>query len=985
MVALMVWWCVVALRAAGGGDAAAGEGERSGGGSAWGETNRVLRTAREVRVLSPAMASRRYPIRLRGVVTYFHQAWGHLVVQDETEGVFAFIEPGQPAVEAGDVVDVEGVSDPGEFSPVVGEARYRFIERGSLPVAPVLTVDALLSGRMDSQWVEVQGIVRAVSAVGGPWQVDLASGERVVRTTIPNAEGRPLPEHLVDAEVRVRAVCGTEFNRQRQRLGVQLLCPGLQSIEVVRPAVSDPFGLPVRGTRSLFQFSTEGLRGHRVRVQGVVTLVQPGVGLYLVDGEGSLLVRAQPGVGLARGDKVEVVGFPVVADAQPQLEHAVVRKLGVGKQPSIREVVPSELNADLTAVLVTLEGVVRQVRPGDRVVDLEGADGDFVAVLVGGEGESLPQLKRGTRVRVTGVHAAVGGEAGGRRRPRVLMGSAEDMRVVARAPWLTAQRMGQALVGMGLVLLLGSSWVVALRRQVRRQTGVIRQRLEQEAALQESYRLVWETSVDGMRLTDADGRMVRVNEAFCRLVGKARSELEGQLMTVVYAAEEAESVLERYRDRYSQRALRFRSESCRRLWDGRQVWLEVSNSFLAVEGQAPLVLSLIRDVTQRKRMEQRLIEAQKLESLGVLAGGIAHDFNNLLTSILGNVGLAAADVDPGSPVRECLREIEATSRQAAKLCQQMLAYSGRGRFQVQLLDLNALLEEMRPWLQTSVGKAAVLRFDLAASLPVVEGDSAQLRQVVANLVTNAAEAMDEKSGEIVVRTGSLVPDAALRARAVPADGLREGEHVFVEVTDTGGGMTAETLARLFDPFFTTKFTGRGLGLSAVLGVARGHGGALVVESELGRGSAFRFLLPAAGGCAAPAVVPVVPGGSVRRRHGAVLVVDDEDFVRRMLGRALQATGFEVLVAEDGEAGLRVFEERAADLRVVLLDLTMPKMSGVETFQRMRALNAKVPVVLVSGYSEEEATARFTGTGLAGFLQKPFTVESLRAKIEEVVA
>jgi PAS domain S-box-containing protein len=392
---------------------------------------------------------------------------------------------------------------------------------------------------------------------------------------------------------------------------------------------------------------------------------------------------------------------------------------------------------------------------------------------------------------------------------------------------------------------------------------------------------------------------------------------------------------------------------------------------------------------EKRLLERKLLEGQKLESLGVLAGGIAHDFNNLLTATLGYTNLIGMQLPPDSDLHEDLKKIVQVTERAADLCRQMLAYSGRGRFVLAKLDLSALVSEMLGLLQVSISKKATLQIELTAHLPPLLADATQLRQVVMNLVLNASEAIGDRSGLIRVVTGARFADrAVLDADGPAAADLPEGHYVFLEVTDTGCGMDESTRQRIFDPFFTTKFTGRGLGLAAVLGIIRGHKGAIQVESEPGRGSLFRLLLP--GGKEEGEQQQHPPTSSVPwQGEGTVLVADDESCVRDVAAQMLRMLGFRVIPVADGEMALASIRELAEEIRLVLLDLTMPRLDGAETFRTIRMLRPGLPVILMSGFSEQEASSRFAGKGLAGFLAKPFSLEDLavrvRAALEQPVS
>jgi PAS domain S-box-containing protein len=409
------------------------------------------------------------------------------------------------------------------------------------------------------------------------------------------------------------------------------------------------------------------------------------------------------------------------------------------------------------------------------------------------------------------------------------------------------------------------------------------------------------------------------------------------------------------------------------------------------DGGKPIrVVGTMRDLSpiheaqaEQQELDHKVQEAQKLESLGVLAGGIAHDFNNLLTSILGNVNLAQIDAPPSSPIQPYLGEVERSSIRAAELCKQMLAYSGRGRFVINSLNLSDLVNAMRQLLAISVSKHAVLKYHITENLPLIAADASQIRQIMMNLVTNASEAIGERSGLISIATGMMRADRDYLNSTHLSPEIPEEDYVWVEVCDTGTGMDKTTLAKIFDPFFTTKFTGRGLGLAAVQGIVRGHSGAIKVESEPLKGTRFKLLLPCIGH-SAPVDTASTHRLPARTGSGMILVIDDEETVLATAARILETGGYTVALAPDGRAGLKVFKEKMDSLRMVLLDLTMPHLDGVETFQEIRKIRKDIPVVLMSGYNEQEAVQRFIGQGLAGFIQKPFQVQKFLEQIGQAV-
>jgi len=389
----------------------------------------------------------------------------------------------------------------------------------------------------------------------------------------------------------------------------------------------------------------------------------------------------------------------------------------------------------------------------------------------------------------------------------------------------------------------------------------------------------------------------------------------------------------------------------------------------------------LEELVQQRTLEltvahTQLSHAQKLESLGVLAGGIAHDFNNLLAVILARAELCFRAVPEGSTAHSHVGIIRDTAFEARMLTKQLLGYAGKGRFVVAPLGIDGVVQDLAPLLRASISKEIRLEFALAAEASAVQGDETQLRQVLLNLVTNAAEAIGPAVGGIVIRTGigemaqSTVQEACLSGEPV------SGRYVYLEVEDTGAGIRPSDRAKLFDPFFTTKFTGRGLGLAAVLGIVKGHQGSIFVDSQPGRGSRFRVLLPALDeDCVPKSAIPHSQITSTRQ-DGCALIVDDEAAVRAATTAILSSVGYRVLQADGGVSGTELFRARASEIDLVLLDLAMPDMNGEQTLSEMKKIRADIPVVLLTDYAEDEARLCSVRPQLAGFVAKPFAYEEL---------
>jgi signal transduction histidine kinase/CheY-like chemotaxis protein len=424
--------------------------------------------------------------------------------------------------------------------------------------------------------------------------------------------------------------------------------------------------------------------------------------------------------------------------------------------------------------------------------------------------------------------------------------------------------------------------------------------------------------------------------------------------------------------------------------DGSYRWVQTSSRPVAVDGRVVGVTGVLADVSDRRRaeaerleLERRLLHAQKLESLGVLAGGIAHDFNNLLMAILGNLDLASMTVPAGSPAHANLEQAIQASRHAADLTRQLLAYSGKGQFEVTTVDLDELVRENASLLHPSIAGPATLVVRSSPEPALVTADPGQIQQVIMNLITNAAEALADGRGEVTLATGVMDCDEAFLRTSRLDEKPAPGRFAALEVRDNGCGMDEATQAHLFDPFFTTKFTGRGLGMAAVLGIVRGHRGAIMVDSAVDAGTAIRVLLPLSAdppAASRPADATLTAGESVLAGRGMVLVVDDDAAVRRLAEYYVRLFGFEAVGAAGGAEALEVLDRRGDDLDLVILDLVMPGMDGVTVFTEIARLRPGLKVLLASGYGEEEAMGRFPDVAPFGFIQKPYRLADLKRKL-----
>lgn len=520
----------------------------------------------------------------------------------------------------------------------------------------------------------------------------------------------------------------------------------------------------------------------------------------------------------------------------------------------------------------------------------------------------------------------------------------------------------------------------------------ITDRKEAEYALKESekkFRELFENMTEGVALhemiykengTPEDYRIINANPAYARHTGIDISKAIGRTSSEVYATTEPPFLLE-----FSQVA---ETGSPTNL-EIDFAPLERTFSVSVISPKRGQFATVFENITNRKKaeadrleMERKIMHLQKLESLGILAGGIAHDFNNILTSIIGHADIAMIRIPNQSQARENLAEIERSAHKASDLCRQMLAYSGKGKFMVESLNLNDIISGMKQLLKASISKKVELVIEVNEKAPDVKADPSQIRQVVMNLVTNASDAISEGKGSIILKTGEKRLLKEDMQKVALGEKMTEGLYGFIEVTDTGCGMDKDTADKIFEPFFTTKSAGRGLGMPAVLGIVKGHDGGIGIETAPGQGTTVRIFLPEAS-CKVQSIEPNEKAAKVKTPIKFALVVDDEDVVRSVASELLEMAGIKSVQAVDGYDAIKKFSQYRDKIDFVLLDLTMPGLSGQETFEELKKIDPEVRVVIASGYSGEEISDTLSGSGIAGFIQKPFNYKSLSEKIKEL--
>jgi PAS domain S-box-containing protein len=933
-------------------------------------------------------AARGYPVLLRAVATYYdpyidprHAA---LFVLDETGGIMVAL-PRLPVlpIHAGTLVEIRGVTGGGDFAPLVEHGQVRVIGESRLPrEAPRASLGQLISGETDGQWVEVEGVVHSVRETALNVTLDLALIDGAVSATTRRQPGEDYGP-LIDAKVRIHANVAPFFNAYLQLSGAHLFFPSMAQVAVEEPAVPDPFGLPVRTIGSLLRYEPNITFRHRVHVRGRVTLHWPGRTLCIQDATQGLCAQTAQTTPLGAGGVVDVAGFPAGGGFTPTMTNATFRLAGAG-QPVLPVPVTAAqaMRGDHDSALVQVEGrlIGLDNTAAEPALSIRSGSTLFAAVLPRTmTGDAVPHLSEGSRLRITGIcsvqvdaqQMAVGE---GVMRPasfRILLRSLGDAVILEQAPWWNRERSLAALAVVGLVAMSVFAWVLLLRKRVGEQTAAI-------ALEKERYRSLVDHAPDIVFASGLDGNLTSVNPAAEILLGYTQEELLGRNIWDLIPADRREAVRE-----HTRRLIAGESPvplECEvQAKGGGTLVVEVNLSIMRKNGKPVTVHGILRDATARHRLEEQLLQAQKMEAIGRLAGGVAHDFNNLLTVINGYSDMFLRELAEDDPHRPGIEEIRDAGECAAAITKQLLTFGRRQIGSPRPLDLNALIRGAERMLQRLIDEDIRLETDLDPALEPVEADPGQMNQLLLNLSVNARDAMPD-GGRLVIATANARFDSG----NAPPD-CQPGAYVKLTVADTGAGMNQETMRHLFEPFFTTKPTGlgTGLGLATVYAIVKQGGGSIRVDSEPGTGCRFEIYLPCAEGPAEPVSPPSfeLPQG---QRDLTVLVVEDQDSVRRLASHALHACGCRVLEAASGDEALRLAEAVQGGCQLVVTDVVMPGMSGKALAEQLRTRWPKIKVLFMSGYPNEVILRRGLMDGEVNYLEKPFTPAELAAKVRQVM-
>ena len=839
----------------------------------------VLTTAAQVKSLVRRDDNRVYPVRLRAVVTLTEPDWSGITVQDATAGIYVEVAGGRVEhFKLGDVVEIEGFGESGQFAPSIVGQSIRVVGHGALP-APRPFWTSRVTGPDENARTRISGVVQSISK----WNIagltlTVAGDAGLIPVRIVQADAKRPVEELIDAEIAVDGVGSPLFDQEHRIYGFQVVAQTLDDVEVTRSSPGDRFTGPVIPIEAILRFNPDRLMNHRAKVVGTVVLTRNDM-VYVADATGGvqLLTRAAPEMRV--GDRVEAVGFPPVKPYRLVLEEALLRRVGPGRIPAPVDISADEATGgpyDARLVRLTAFLVSQRFPFGDHRLYLQAGRKQFVAILEHPQSsEFLESLQDGSLLQVTGVCVVDWDDTQALPRPQtfhLLIPSPAGIRVLHRATWWTRGRALIFLACMSALVLVVLSWVFVLRRRVAGQTRQIRERMEREV-----------------------------------------------------------------------------------------------------------------------RLQTRLEEAERLESLGRLAGGIAHDFNNLLTVINGYADLLLMRAGLGESCKKNVIEIRDAGRKAASLTLQLLAFSRKQVIQPRVLDLNSVALETEAILRRLIGENIRLDVNLDPAACMARADPGLIMQVLMNLSVNARDAMPG-GGTLTISTTQADLNGHSSGMdwrpAGPGGGPAPGRYVLLSVIDTGSGMDEATRAHMFEPFFTTKEVGKGtgLGLSTVFGIVRQSQGYIRVQSEPGKGSAFTICLPRvkAGVEGAAEETPKTDSPDAHG-HATILIVEDQAEVRSLVRRVLRQWGYVTLEASGADESLALLNRHSDPIALMITDVVMPGMTGVRLADVVKRIRPEIKVLFMSGYTNSEIDHEGLLHAGVEFIQKPFTPDALVAKIRAVLA
>ena len=932
----------------------------------------VLRSVREIHLLPAERLKDRIAVELECVVAYYAPDWPIAFLHDGTTGIYAG-GPNDLNVKAGDRIRVRGVVGPHRY--IIDYTVENSDNKVQLPPPKPSDFRRLKDGHEDSQFVQISGqlvsvqidtnhVALEMNAVGGGRFRAL-----IHQSLVTTAELKP----LLGRQFQLSGIAGARVDNEGNFSGFQIWIADRSQMQTIRHESEDErVGFTKIGELHENSLTYEGSGYFRVHAKAAYQISSNMILVY--DDTGTLFVelressRPESGTCLDLGGVLDAGVIPPIlrlAEYSTDCEEVVANPAVLNKPVS--ELVNGEMSGQIVAISGEYVGSFSTSKEHGFLLQ---SDKHLLPVFLD-KGE-MDGIVNGTRIEATGVWVQQKSLAGFNIGSNALYSRPDSIAVGSQFPW----RLVATLSFAGIIAVISVLWAVTLRQQVKLQTRRVLDAHSRQRQLEERYADIFINAKVMVVTADANGRITAANPATMRITGRDESKLIGSDICQLGGPQAVDSLTELFESSLNSTD-RSLSEVQVNSVSGDLIPLEVI-CWRSHDESGTTVHTIWHDISRRlqlekdrRELEQEMVYAQKMESLGVLAGGIAHDFNNLLTVILGNVSLIQHASGSARPDPQCLSHIEMAATRAAELTQQMLAYAGRGTFQVCHLSLSNLANEMSSLLAASIPKTTHLVYDLAENLPTIKADATQLRQVIMNLVLNGSESLNGQTGFVRISTSVVHLNGSDLCDCLVSFSEPDSAFVQLQVSDNGSGMDTATIEKMFDPFFSTKFSGRGLGLSTVLGIVRSHKGSIRVSASQGQGTRFDILLPIS---SQPEAADSEHDSLelIERGQGRVLVVDDELSVLNLMCRTLELAGLITEGVSDPAEAMQVITDGPLSFDCVITDMTMPEISGDELARRIRKLHPDLPIILCSGFNFNPPDSDDAPPAVTAFLKKPFS-------------
>jgi len=936
----------------------------------------IQNSIQEIRELPPETLNSGFPIHLTATVTLANSNLWLFFVQDQNCGIFLFNNKWpEGRFDTGTKVEITGYASQGLFSPIIVEPKVKVLGSGEPPNGLHIPIQSLHSGQFDGYWVTVSGLVRSVDETEtNEYRIELTDARQNISIIVGRTSRTSSMQELPGRKIAVSGVCVSTLNNKNQFVASRILVPNPSFLTTIQSNRKDSFSLPIVSVENALELAQNG-ESEPIHLKGTALgqwNESKDKRIFLQDETGTIMMLSPSSQNLKPGDQIEATGIPDIENTLPILRYTQLRRLDHKKLP-VPEPLTSFHNLNLKQFQPTFVQVEATLRFSRQIGEelqmiLQLEDHLFEARVRGVPTNNSKAILPGSRLSITGILLRKGSPLTFLEDWVVLLPTPNDFKILSPPSWWTKGRIATVTGMLSTIFLGGLLWVIALRKQVKEQTEVIRKELETESSLEKRYHMVWDISADGMYMTDNQGTLVQVNNAFCQMVGKKKEELVGQYYTIIHNENQQAKLLDNYRKDFKTKDILRKNVQDWVLWNGRKGSFELSNSFFEQTGGPTYVLTLIRDVTESRHLEEQLRTAQKMEAVGRLAGGVAHDFNNILTVIQGYLGLIKQDERMPHDLVETVEEVEKSAQRATDLTRQLLAFSRRQPLVIRSIDLSELVRNMLRLLERLLGEDIAISFQQHPIQNLIHADSGMMEQVLMNLTVNARDAMPNGGTLFIdVEQVTITPEQAMLTNEA-----RPGDFIRLSVKDTGCGMDSTTMSRLFEPFFTTKDIGKGtgLGLSTVYGIVKQHHGWIEVASQVGKGTTFSVFLPVYHESQNSGLH--VPPPSDTPVNGTILLAEDEPTVRQFVQFFLQRQGYKVFAVSNATDALDVWRKCKNLIDLVITDLIMPgNINGRDLGDIIERERPGTPVIFSSGNNLESLPDR---TGLKedfNYLCKPF--------------